>query len=144
MARRSTTKELKRGAKNPGTPNSYLNRKYAIKRYFDYKRALREEAQRIGLVLPGKEAWIKFYVPMPKSWSKKKKNQMCFQLCEAKPDTDNFVKALKDSLLKNDAMMADYRSTKYYYDGVGHIEISLGELPPANGYAKYIIDDKIK
>lgn len=136
--------KIEEEVKNPGTPQKYLNRKNVIKRYFDYKRALKAEALRQGFEMPKKDAWVKFYMPMPPSWSQKKKNRMCFELHESKPDVDNLIKALKDSLVAKDSTISDYRSSKFWYSGTGHIEITMGELPPVNGYTKIIREDKIK
>lgn len=132
------------GKKNPGSANSYYNRKYAIKKYFDYKRALKEQAERQNFIMPKKNGWVRFYLPMPPSWSDKKKSRMCFELHESKPDADNLIKSLKDSLLSKDQTIADYRGSKFWYSGVGHIEITIGELPPAKGYTSFQREDKIK
>jgi Holliday junction resolvase RusA-like endonuclease len=145
FGKRKFDERVARGSKNPGSPNNYYNRKYYILKYFDYKRALKLEAERNNFVLPEQESWVKFYIPMPPSWSKKKRNQMSFTLKKSKPDTKNYITAMEDALLKEDAKIADYRLSKFWYDGsTGFIEITIGELPPANGYSKYVREDKIK
>lgn len=130
--------------KTLGSPNDYLNRKNSIKKYFDYKRSLKEEADKQGLKFPEAGAWIRFYLPMPKSWSKKKRNKNCYELHTSKPDADNIFKALADSLFKQDQGISDYRVSKFWYDGSGYIEIETGSLQPAIGYRKYEREDKIK
>lgn len=130
-------------SKNPGTPNNYINRKNRILKYWDYKRALKILAEEQKFVMPESEGWVKFYLPMPPSWSKKKKREMCFTLHKKKADKDNLEKGFLDSL-GEDKGIADSRSSKFWYDGTGHIEITVGELPPAIGYTKYVIEDKIK
>lgn len=128
-----------------GSPNAYLSRRNTIKRYFDYKRDLYEEAKKKKFEIPPNGAWFKFYIPMPKSWSKKKKRELCFEPCPSKPDCDNLCKGLFDALLpKRDELITDYRASKFWYDGPGHIEITLGELTPAIGYTKYIFEDNLK
>lgn len=44
-----------------------------------------------------------FTLPMPKSWSKKKKEMMNGKPHQQKPDIDNICKALLDPLLKDDS-----------------------------------------
>jgi Holliday junction resolvase RusA-like endonuclease len=123
----------------------WYNRKWEIKRYWDYKIALREEAERQKFVMPQQEAWLKFYIPMPQSWSEAKKARMCFTKHCSKPDKDNLEKAFLDSLVgKQDNKIADSRVSKFWYSGTGHIEITVGELPPAIGYTKITREEKIK
>jgi Holliday junction resolvase RusA-like endonuclease len=43
-----------------------------------------------------------YLIPMPNSWSAKKKEQMNGLPCLTKPDTDNITKAVKDALRKDD------------------------------------------
>lgn len=122
----------------------WYNRKWEIKRYWDYKDALKFEAARQKFEIPTKEFWAKFYIPMPKSWSAKKKERMCFVLHESKPDSDNLIKAMFDALRKKDQVISDYRASKFWIDAPGHIEITVGELPPAIGYTKITREEKIK
>lgn len=121
----------------------WYNRKWEIKRYWDYKDLLKVEAKRQKFEMPKKECWVKFYIPMPPSWSAKKKARMCFELHEPRPDADNLMKAFKDGLMKSDSAIADYRTSKFWIDGPGHIEITVGELPVATGYTKIIREEKI-
>ena len=46
---------------------------------------------------------VLFLIPMPKSWSKKKKEQMNGLPCKVRPDTDNLMKAIKDTFCKEDS-----------------------------------------
>lgn len=55
-----------------------------------------------------------FYIPMPKSWSKKKKAMMLGKPHRQRGDWDNFMKGVQDLLLKNDAMIwAGYGETRW-------------------------------
>ena len=45
----------------------------------------------------------RFIIPMPKSWSKKKKLQKVATPMQQRPDADNLAKALMDALLKEDS-----------------------------------------
>lgn len=51
---------------------------------------------------------LTFVLPMPKSWSQKKKREMLHQLHEQKPDLDNLIKGFQDALMKDDAHIAWY------------------------------------
>jgi Holliday junction resolvase RusA-like endonuclease len=57
---------------------------------------------------------ILFTVPMPASWSKKKRAQMVGQPHQSKPDIDNYLKALMDALLDDDAHIWDVHALKVW------------------------------
>ena len=50
---------------------------------------------------------IIFYIAMPKSWSKKKKDEMFLQSHKQKPDIDNLFKALADAIYKEDSHISE-------------------------------------
>lgn len=135
---------IAKGSKNPGTPLNYYNRKKRIQKYWDYKRALKILADEQDFVMPTFGSWVKFFLPMPRSWGKKKRDEKCFTLMGSKPDVDNMMKGFLDSLMLEDESICDFRVSKFYYSGTGHIEITIGELPPAKGYASFQREDKIK
>lgn len=123
-----------KGVKHPVRANKWLLKRRRMLRYFNYKLAIQTIAKLERFIMPKTEAWVKFYIPMPQSWSKKKKLAMCFTPHESTPDTDNLMKAFKDALMIQDKDISDSRESKFWYDGTGHIEVTLGELPPAIGY----------
>lgn len=51
-----------------------------------------------------------FHVPMPKSWTKKKKADMDGKPHQQKPDVDNYIKAFLDALCTDDSYI-------YHVDG---------------------------
>lgn len=57
---------------------------------------------------------ILFVLPMPKSWSKKKREKMKGKPHTSRPDLDNLEKALSDAILKEDSMRWDGRATKIW------------------------------
>ena len=57
---------------------------------------------------------IRAFIPMPQSWSAKKKAQHNGCMCAAKPDWDNIGKAVCDAMLKEDSIIADGRCRKYW------------------------------
>ncbi len=67
---------------------------------------------------------IEFHVPMPKSWSKKKQALHNGQPHNQRPDLDNYLKAWKDSVYKEDAVVWRIKATKLWTDGSGHIVVS--------------------
>ena len=67
---------------------------------------------------------IGFYIPMPKSWSKKKKSEMNGEPHQQRPDLDNYLKACKDSVYEEDSVVWKVTATKLWTDGTGHIIIN--------------------
>ncbi len=66
---------------------------------------------------------VVFVVPMPKSWSKKRRELMVGLGHRSKPDIDNYVKGLLDAVFDDDSCCWDLRSSKLW--GVtGRIVIS--------------------
>jgi len=85
-----------------------LKRLLRLERYNDYKITLLAEAKRIGFSFPASGASITFFIPCPKTWSKKKKRAHHLKLHQSKPDLDNLVKAFTDSLIVEDKYIAHY------------------------------------
>ena len=55
-----------------------------------------------------------FTIPMPPSWSAKKKATMMGRPHQNKPDIDNLIKAFLDALLPDDAHVWDIRASKVW------------------------------
>ncbi len=55
-----------------------------------------------------------FHFRMPKSWSKKKKNEMDGTWCRKVPDLDNLAGAVMDSLFMNDQNVVMLHANKYW------------------------------
>lgn len=86
----------------------------AVMRY----RAFCDHARLLKIELPEQGAHVTFVLPMPKSWSAKKKAQMNGQPHQSKPDADNMLKALCDALHSDDSGIWDVRITKVWgYEG---------------------------
>ena len=76
-------------------------------------RAFADEVRARGVRLP--EAYhVVFILPMPKSWPKKKRVEMCGKPHQQTPDKDNMEKALLDALYGNDAHVWDGRCSKIW------------------------------
>ncbi|MFE8697952.1 RusA family crossover junction endodeoxyribonuclease [Cytobacillus sp. FJAT-53684] len=74
---------------------------------------------------------ITFYMPIPKSWSQKKKERYNGYIHRSKPDIDNLIKGLFDSLntiaWKDDNQVYEVHSKKMYSFNPG-IGIEIWEL----------------
>lgn len=77
----------------------------AVVRYRAYKDAVRILTQ--GRPFPTSGATVEFYLPLPASWSKKRRNAMEGQPHQQKPDLDNLLKGLWDAMMVEDAMIWD-------------------------------------
>ena len=65
-----------------------------VMRYFAFRDELLKKSS--GYTLKDEISLI-FGIPMPKSWSKKKKERMNLMPHQQKPDLDNLIKAFKDT-----------------------------------------------
>lgn len=71
-----------------------------VMRYF----AFRDEVKKAGVELQS-PCKITFYIPMPPSWSQRKQKDFNGKPHMNKPDGDNLLKALLDSVFDDDAHM---------------------------------------
>lgn len=108
----------------------YKRKKY-IERYNAYKEALVEEASEKGFTIPDHNFEVSFFIPVPRTWTKKKKAAMHFKLHRPRPDIDNFLKALFDPLKKQDASIAHLSGLqkRWVNSTTGWIEIIITEGP---------------
>lgn len=87
-----------------------------VLRYYQYKAKLQSQAN--GFKVPDSFYHLVFYIPMPKSWSKRKKEEMNGKPHQQKPDKDNLEKAFLDALCSEDSYIWDGRVTKIWaYEG---------------------------
>lgn len=87
---------------NPNHPDPRKRQRPAVQAYFKYKNELVRQANILGFEMSS-TLDVVFIVPMPNSWSDKKKSRMNGMPCQTKPDTDNYIKAIKDTFCKNDS-----------------------------------------
>lgn len=92
-------------------------------------RAFCDEVRLRGVALPESDAHVTFVLPMPASWSKKKRQQYNGQPHQAKPDCDNMLKALMDALYEDDAHIWHCRITKVWGE-IGQIIIREAACAP--------------
>lgn len=103
-------------------------------RYLKYKEAISWAARQKykGEPLTGPITInLTFYLPMPESWSKKKKIESDGQMHVSKPDRDNLEKGICDALnkivWKDDGQVCDGRTRKFY-SSEPRVEIEIVEV----------------
>ena len=103
---------------------SGLSRLMRLEKYNDYKATLLTIARKENIKFPEQGLEINFYLPVFKSWSNWKKKHLHLQGHTSKPDLSNLLKALEDSLLKEDKMIFHYASLskKWVNQEKGYIE----------------------
>jgi len=81
-------------------PDPAKRKRAPVEQYHQFKTLLTLQAnlQRFKL---GNYFEVVFFIPMPDSWSDKKKEKNNGMPCESKPDVDNLVKSLMDTLKKD-------------------------------------------
>jgi Holliday junction resolvase RusA-like endonuclease len=89
------------------------------KNYFKYKDDLRKV---MGVYELGLSLNIVFYIPMPKSWSKKKRAEMVGTYHDQKPDIDNLAKGFMDAFGSDDKHVAVLHAEKFWAEE-GAIEV---------------------
>lgn len=77
-------------------------------------RAFKDEVRLNKVSLPESGYHITFVIPMPQSWSKKKKTEMNGKPHQQKPDKDNLEKALLDAIFEDDCLIWDGRVSKVW------------------------------
>tara|TARA_R110001592_G_scaffold312235_2_gene587473 strand:+ start:619 stop:1107 length:489 start_codon:yes stop_codon:yes gene_type:complete len=70
---------------------------------------------------PKEDLDITFVLPMPTSWSEKKRVERDGQAHKQRPDLDNLVKAFKDALLVEDSHVHTYHNIKKIWGRSGAI-----------------------
>jgi Holliday junction resolvase RusA-like endonuclease len=121
---------------------SGLKRLLRIEKYNDYKISVSAEAKRQNFTLPPIGAGVIFYLPVPKSWSNKKKKLAHGKFHSSRPDLKNLLSAWEDSLLSEDKEIAYYThlGKRWVNSEEGFIEITITdptciylEPPPVGG-----------
>lgn len=84
-----------------------------VNRYFTFKDDLRWLARHAKYTI-GEEVFVEFHIPMPESWSLRKKITMNMKPHQQKPDIDNLVKAFCDALTDDDSRIWLVHATKVW------------------------------
>jgi Holliday junction resolvase RusA-like endonuclease len=104
------------------TQSDRWNKRPRVMRY----RAFAEECRLKGVTVENGDS-IKFFMPMPKSWSNVNKSIMTGAAHKQKPDLDNLLKALMDAVLKEDCIIHKITSIEKVWAVKGAIEIIRDE-----------------
>lgn len=86
-----------------------------VLRYFSYCQKLGAQ----NLIQKYHPAWsvdVRFTMPMPKTWSKKKREKMNGVAHQQKPDIDNLLKAFMDALMVEDKEIYEVHASKFWGD----------------------------
>jgi Holliday junction resolvase RusA-like endonuclease len=110
---------------NPYHPDPRRRQRPAVTQWFAFQTEIRNEARKQGLKLDATLPYLVFHLPMPDSWSKKKRLLMIGKPHQQKPDGDNLEKAVMDSLHANDCEVWDFRGKKKIWDTLGYIEVHV-------------------
>lgn len=93
-----------------------------VKKYWGYKDCLKLESLDQKFVL-GNNIRMFFVIPMARTWSKKRKLETDKTRHQNKPDIDNLVKAVMDSLKeKDETVHTIFASKSWGYEGSISIE----------------------
>ena len=77
-------------------------------------RAFKDEIRAKGLRIDGDTVDVVFGIPMPKSWSKKKRALLCGLPHSSVPDLDNLIKSLLDATNTDDKRIWKITACKYW------------------------------
>lgn len=84
-----------------------------VLRYWSYKDDIKHWGKQNKFELK-EEIYVKFFIPMPKSWSIKKKAKMLYTPHKQRPDVDNLLKGLMDAFLKEDSHVHTVYAQKFW------------------------------
>ncbi len=85
-----------------------------VQKYHQFKDDMRLQVK--GTLDPRFD--VIFWIPMPQSWPTKKMVEMAGKPHQARPDIDNYLKALMDTLCEDDSHIYDAHAMKYWaYEG---------------------------
>lgn len=95
-----------------------------VENYWQYKDKLKERAEKFSYSVPEILENITFIIPMPESWSNKKKESFNGKPHQSKPDLDNIIKGFKDCLCDNDSFVHTYNNIRKVWGYSGKIIIN--------------------
>lgn len=84
-----------------------------VLKYHDFRDEISFQANQQGYEVPERLGLV-FIIPMPPSWTKKKRQQMEGAPHQSKPDCDNIQKAFLDALCTDDQFVWDIHATKFW------------------------------
>lgn len=108
---------------------SGLKRLLRIEKYNNYKIDLLAATKQKRFSLPSQGLGVAFFIPCPKTWSKKKKKKYHGTLCQSRPDLKNYLTSFEDALFAEDKYIAHYSDLKKVWVDfpTGWIELTIDE-----------------
>jgi len=108
---------------------------FYAKPYNDFKKAFPLLLGAKKLLSGALGVYLDFTIPMPKSWSKKKKAEMIFSYHTQKADIDNYAKAVLDGMnghfYEDDSQIAILHVVKRW-GNIGSIDIRIDSNDTSN------------
>lgn len=98
---------------DPNHPDPRKRQREPVTRYFAFKNRVMEQAKILEFELQ-QNLEIIFCVPMPASWSKKKKALHNGMPVYVRPDCDNYIKGFQDAMSKDDGFVWKNIAEKRY------------------------------
>lgn len=89
-------------------------------------RAFKDEVHLNKIDIPFEWVHITFFIPIPKSWSNQRQQEMVWKPHQQTPDIDNLLKGLLDAIFDDDSRIWDIRATKLWAKE-GAIELIYGK-----------------
>jgi len=101
-------------------------KRQSVVKFFAFRDAVRQWPRETmhNKILEMESFEIEFHVPMPKSWPKWRKECTNGTPHQQRPDLDNYLKAWKDSVYEEDAIVWRVKASKLWTDGTGHIVVN--------------------
>lgn len=84
-----------------------------VLKYWAYKDELRLLFKEENIKIDG-SIFVDFHIPMPRSWSKKKKALLDGNFHDKRPDIDNLVKGVMDALYEEDSHIHTIYCKKFW------------------------------
>lgn len=98
---------------DPNHRNPLKRQRDSVRRYFEFKNKVVETCKITGFKIKNHLDAV-FFIPMPDSWSLKKKERMNGMPHKSRPDIDNIIKGILDSILEEDGCIYWIKAEKRY------------------------------
>ena len=106
--------QIRAVAKPRMTRSDRWRKRPIVQKYWAYKDELRYLAREDGFKLAPVLS-VKFYIAMPKSWSKKKKMARASTPHQQTPDLDNYLKGFMDAFADDDSYVYEFINCGKYW-----------------------------
>jgi Holliday junction resolvase RusA-like endonuclease len=100
-------------AKPRMTRSDAWKKRTCVTKYWDFKKELIRLFGENEITIKD-TLHIEFHIPMPESWSKKKKYEKQKDWHDQKPDIDNLIKAVLDAILSEDCKVHSVYARKFW------------------------------